>query len=187
MMKNPITSDSIEVLQVRKSVESKFGSVPDSPADFAELSLRIKLTIGREISADTLSRIWGYKKGYSSVRRSTVRILEEYGQAGSESDFLYEVAVKADEMPIGGRVRIAWLPDRIALLEYRGDYRWEIKEIANSKLHAGDSFSCRVIAKGRPLIVDNLQSGGQLIAGYTIGGRNGLTLVKKETEMSSSD
>jgi len=169
--------DSIEVLQVKKSVESRWGSIPGSPADFAELSLRVKFATDKEISADTLSRIWGYKKGYASVRRSTIKILEEYAQAGSESDFIYNVAVKADETPIGTHVRIAWLPNRIAQLEYKGDYRWEIKEIANSKLHVGDTFSCRVIAQGRPLIVDNLISNGQQIAGYTIGGRNGLTIL----------
>ena len=174
-----VSIDSIEVLQVKKSVESRFGSIPGSPADFAELSLRIKIAIGKEISPDTLSRVWGYKKGYSSVRHSTIKIMDEYGKKGTESDFLYNIVVKADELPVGGRVRIAWLPDRIALLEYEGNYRWKIIEIVNSKLHAGDSFSCRVIAQGQPLIVDNLQSGGQHIAGYCIGGRNGLTIVRQ--------
>ena len=176
-MTTSLPVDSIEVQQVKKSVESRLGMIPDSPADFAELSLRIKLATGKDLSADTLSRVWGYKKGYSSVRGTTVRILSEYGKAGAESDFIYGTAVKADELPIGGKVRIAWLPDRVALLEYKGNYRWEIKEIANSKLHVGDSFSCRVIAQGQPLIVDNLQSGDKLIPGYTIGGRNGITVV----------
>ena len=180
-MTTSIPSDSLEIQQIKKSVENRLGITPDSPADFAELSLRIKISTGKEISPDTLSRIWGYKKGYSSVRHSTIRILENYSRAGSESDFIYHMAIKAENMPIGGRVRIAWLPDRIALLEYRGSYRWEIKEIVNSKLHVGDSFSCRVIAQGQPLIVDNLHSGQQTIAGYTIGGKNGLTIVQEES------
>jgi hypothetical protein len=180
-MMTSLPTDSIQLLQIRKSVESRLGSVPDSPADFAELSLHVKMATGKEISADTLSRIWGYKKGYHTVRRSVVEILEEYGRADSESDFLYDVVVKADETPVGGRVRIAWLPDRVCVLEYKGGYRWEIKEISNSKLHAGDSFSCRVLAQGQALIVDNLQSGGQHIVGYTIGGRNGLTVVRRES------
>ena len=178
-MKTSLPINSVEITQLRKNVESRLGFTPDSPADFAELSLRIKLAIEKEISADTLSRIWGYKKGYSSVRGSTIKILNEYSHAGLESDFVYNVAVKADEMAAGGKVRIAWLPDRVALLEYQGNYRWEIKEIANSKLHVGDSFSCRVIAQGQPLIVDNLHSDGQHFAGYTIGGRNGLTIVNR--------
>lgn len=175
-----LPTDSIEVMQVKKSVESRLGSIPDSPADFAELSLHIKLATGKEISEDTLSRVWGYKKGYSTVRRSTIKILDEYGQAKSESDFLYDIVVKADEMPIGGRVRIAWLPNRIAMLEYKGNYRWEVKEITNSKLHIGDTFSCRIIARGQALIVDNLHSGEKRIAGYAIGGKNGLTIVSRE-------
>lgn len=171
--------DGIEVLQIKQAVENRLGSKPNSPSDFAELSLHIKLATGKELSPDTLSRIWGYKKGYSSVRQSTVKILDTFGRGDSESDFLYSVAVKAEEMPVGGQVRIAWLPDRIALLEYEGNYRWSVKEIINSKLHAGDSFSCRAIAQGQPLIVDNLQSGNQCFAGYTLGGRNGLTVVQR--------
>lgn len=173
-------TDSIEVQQAKKNIEGLLGFVPNSPADFAELSLRIKLSIGKEISADTLSRIWGYKKGYSRVRHSTLRVLEEFGKARTESDFMYNISIRADEMPVGGRVRIAWLPDRAAILEYRGDYRWDVKEIVNSKLQVGDSFSCRVIAQGQPLIVDNLRSGEKHIAGYSIGGKNGLIRVSKD-------
>ena len=180
-MTTSIPTDSLEVKQIKKGVESRFGLIPSSPADFAELSLHIKLAIGKDISADTLSRIWGYKKGYLLVRHSTLQILETYSHVGTDSDFIYNIAIKADEMPIGGKVRIAWLPDRMALLEYKGNYRWDIKEITNSKLHVGDSFFCRVIAQGQPLIVDNLSSGQQSLAGYTIGGRNGLTIVQKET------
>lgn len=182
-----VPADSIEMLQIKKSVENRLGTTPNSPADFAELSLHIKLAIGKEISADTLSRLWGYKKGYSSVRHSTLQILKDYSQAGSESNFIYNnVAIKADEMSVGGRVRITWLPDRVALLEYKGNYRWEITEIANSKLHVGDSFSCRVIAQGQPLIVDNLLSGEQRMAGYTIGGKSGLICVEKDREESEA-
>ena len=75
-------------------------------------------------------------------------------------------------------MRIAWLPDRKAVLEYIGNNRWRVDEIINSKLHVGDTFSARVIAQGQPLIVDNLQTADQHYDGYTIGGKNGLTLVE---------
>ena len=171
-------ADSIEVQQAKQAAEARYGSRPDSPADFAELSLHIKRATGKDISPDTLSRLWGYKKGYTHVRNSVIELLNAYAHAGEESDFIYRVAVHSDNLKPGERVRIAWLPDRKAVLEYIGNNRWRVDEIINSKLHVGDTFSARVIAQGQPLIVDNLQTADQHYDGYTIGGKNGLTLVE---------
>lgn len=178
-MKTSFLSDSIEVQQTKQAVETRYGSWPDSPADFAELSLRIKQATGKDISADTLSRLWGYKKGYATVRRSVVELLNAYAHAGEESDFVYQAAVKADELRPGERVRIAWQPDRVCTLEYAGAYRWRVAQVQNSKLHVGDTFSCRVIAKGQPLVVDKLQTADALYDGYTIGNKSGLTVVER--------
>ena len=178
-MKTSFLSDSVEVLQTKQAVEARYGSCPDSPADFAELSLHIKLATNKEISPDTLSRLWGYKKGYATVRGSVMEILQSYAHATEESDFVYRVAVKADELTVGERVRIARLPDRGCVLEYTGDYHWRVAEVVNSKLKAGDTFSCRVIAQGQPLIVDHLHTGNSDYDGYVIGGKNGLTIVER--------
>lgn len=171
-------SNSIAISQLKKAVEARFGHVPSGPADFGELSIAILKTTGERISSDTLSRIWGYKKGYSSVRQSTVRVLEQYAKANEESDFIHTIAIHADECQKGDRVRIAWLPDRICVLNYLGDYRWRVEEAVNSKLHAGNTFSCRTIAQDYPLIVDHLHTEYANYEGYAIS-KNGLTLVAK--------
>ncbi len=171
-------SNSIAISQLKKAVEARFGHVPSGPADFGELSIAILKTTGERISSDTLSRIWGYKKGYSSVRQSTVRVLEQYAKANEESDFIHTIAIHADECQKGDRVRIAWLPDRICVLNYLGDYRWRVEEAVNSKLHAGNTFSCRTIAQDHPLIVDHLHTEYANYEGYAIS-KNGLTLVAK--------
>ena len=178
-MTTSLQTDSIEVRQVKQAVESRYGRCPYSPADFAELSLRIKTETGREISPDTLSRLWGYKKGYASVRHSVIEILNAYACANEESDFLYTIAIKADGLHPGDCVRIAWLPDRVAVLEYIGNWQWRVVEVSNGKLHVGDTFFCRVIAQGQPLIVDDLQTADHHYAGYKICGENGLTVVEK--------
>lgn len=171
-------SESIEVQQAKQAVEVRYGSKPGSPADFAELSLHIKKATSKDISPDTLSRLWGYKKGYTHVRSSVIEILNAYARAEEESDFVYQIAVKADNLQPGQKIRIAWLPDRTAVLEYTGDCRWRVVDVINSKLHVGDTFSCRVIAQGQPLIADNLRTANQNYEGYTIGGKNGLTSVE---------
>ena len=172
-------SNSIAISQLKKAVEARFRHVPSGPADFGELSFAIFKTTGERISPDTLSRIWGYKKGYSSVRQSTVRVLEQYAKANEESDFIHTAAIHADECQKGDRVRIAWLPNRVCVLSYLGDYRWRVEEAVNSKLHAGDTFSCRTMAQDQALIVDHLHTRDADYEGYAIGGKNGLTLVAK--------
>ena len=172
-------SNSIAISQLKKAVEARFGHVPSGPADFGELSISILRATGERISLDTLSRIWGYKKGYSSVRQSTVRVLEQYAKANEESDFIHTAAIHADECQKGDRVRIAWLPNRVCVLSYLGDYRWRVEEAVNSKLHAGDTFSCRTMAQDQALIVDHLYTRDTDYEGYAIGGKNGLTLVAK--------
>lgn len=171
--------NSIAISQLRKAVEARFGHVPSCPADFGELSIAIFKTTGERISSDTLSRIWGYKKGYSSVRQSTVRVLEQYAKANEESDFIHTIAIHADKCKIGDRVRIAWLPNRICTLSYLGDCRWRVEEANNSKLQVGDTFSCRTMAQDQALIVDHLHTRDADYEGYAIGGKNGLTFVAK--------
>lgn len=174
-----ISTKSIEVLQAKQAAEVRYGKQPQSPADFAELSLRIKQTIGSDISPDTLSRLWGYKKGYPTVRRSVIDKLFAYGKANEESDFIYQFAIQADDMHLGEMLRIAWLPDREAVLEYLGNYRWRVSRVQNSKLQIDDTFSCRVFATHRPLVVDHLQTSATTYNGYVIGGKNGLTIVER--------
>ena len=172
-------SNSIAISQLKKAVEARFGHVPSGPADFGELSIAILKTSGERISSDTLSRIWGYKKGYSSVRQSTVRVLEHYAKANEESDFVHTTAIYADDCQKGNRVRIAWLPDRICVMSYMGDYRWRVEEAINCKLRVGDTFSCRTIAQGEVLYVDHVETANGFYECFKMGGINGLTIVEK--------
>ena len=81
-METSYQTNSIVITQLKKAVEVRFGHIPATPADFGELSIAVLRVTGECVSPDTLSRIWGYKKGYSSVRQSTVRRLESEGGIG---------------------------------------------------------------------------------------------------------
>ena len=177
-METSYQSNSLAITQLKKGVESRFGHTPSTPADFGELSITILRSTSERISPDTLSRIWGYKKGYSSIRMSTVRILECYAKANEESEFIHKIAIHADDCQRGDRVRIAWLPNRVCVLSYLGNYRWRVAEAINSKLHEGDSFSCRTIAQGEELIVDHVETANGSYDGFSIGRKNGLSLVE---------
>lgn len=178
-METSFQTNSIAISLLKRAVEARFGRTPATPSDFGELSIAILKMTGERLSPDTLSRIWGYKKSYSSVRQSTARVLEHYAKANEESDFIHTIAIHADKCKIGDRVRIAWLPDRICVLSYLGNYRWRVEEAVNCKLHVGDTFSCRVMAQGEELIVDHVKTENGTYEGYHMGGKNGLTLVEK--------
>ena len=105
-------TDSTAVQQAKQAAEARYGKRPNSPADFAELSLYIKQATGNDISSDTLSRLWGYKKGYAHVRHSVIDTLNSYSHAGEESNYIYHSTLNADDLQPGDKVRIAWLPDR---------------------------------------------------------------------------
>ena len=177
-METSFQTNSIAISLLKRAVEVRFGRVPATPSDFGELSIAILKMTGERLSPDTLSRIWGYKKGYSSVRQSTTRVLDLYAKANEESDFIHSNAIHADECKKGDRVRIAWLPDRICVLSYLGNYRWRVEETVNGKLQVGNTFSCRTMAQNQPLIVDHLHTEDANYEGYAIS-KNGLTLVAK--------
>jgi len=172
-----VSIDSIEVQQAKQAVAAKFGKVPQVPSDFAALSLAIEQATKQTLNADTLSRIWGYKAGYDSVRKTTLDILRAYANARVESDFVHSEVLHADDLNIGQQLQLAWLPDRTCTIEYLGEYQWKVVAIANSKLQIGDTFSCRSFAQGEPLLVDHLCTQDGEYDAYQIGGQTGLTTV----------
>ena len=102
-METSFQTNSIAINQLKRAVEVRFGHIPATPADFGELSISILRATGERLSPDTLSRIWGYKKGYPSVRQSTARVLDRYAKANEESDFIHTTAIHADECQNGYR------------------------------------------------------------------------------------
>lgn len=176
-MTTSLRIDSLEVAQAKHGVEAHFGKAPQVPSDFALLSLAIEQVTQQSINPDTLSRIWGYKTGYASVRKTTIDILRAYANAHVESDFIMSQSIQADAIQIGEHVQMAWLPDRECVIEYLGNYQWKVISVANSKLQVGDTFFCRLFTIGEPLLIDHLHTQTGDYDAYEIGGHNGLTIL----------
>ena len=102
-MTTSFLTDSTAVQQAKQAAEARYGKRPNSPADFAELSLHIKQATGNDISSDTLSRLWGYKKGYAHVRHSVIETLNSYSHAGEESNYIYHSTLNADDLQPGDK------------------------------------------------------------------------------------
>ncbi|MBQ7623376.1 MAG: hypothetical protein IJS66_06535 [Bacteroidales bacterium] len=85
--------------------------------------------------------------------------------------------IDIDSLAVGTRIRIGWLPDRLCVIKYLGNYRFEAVETRNSKLCAGDTFTCVHMQLGKEMCLDRLVR-ENLDLNYVIGTRNGLTTLE---------
>lgn len=170
---------------LRKMVEEKMGCEVNSPEQIAHLSQLLVL------NEDTIRRIWGFRdSGYKHIRRSTIDILCKYaGYSGWEAfvkannrsltadslEFVDNNAVRAEDLNIGDKVAISWLPDRLCTLLYCGQANWRVLEVCHSHtLHVGDVFSSSIIAVHRPFYLDNVTRDGKNIGGILIAKEYGI-------------
>ena len=181
-MTTSVAIDSLEVQQVKQAVSVRFGKEPQVPNDFYALSVAISTSIGQTLNADTLSRIWGYKASYPTVRKTTLDILRAYANACVESDFVHSAVIHADDLATGTLVELAWLPDRVCTIEYLGAYQWRVTSIQNSKLRVGDTFCTAFMLEGYPMYAHHLIQNGQLPMYYVAGQQGGLSHVLKNRQ-----
>ncbi len=180
-----------EIMALRLAVENKFGCPLRAPRHFTALSYEIEETAREYLSETTLQRLWQYKVGYPTAAIQTLNVLCHYlnisdwetfcnridDMSGVESTMHSNDGIDIDSLKIGTRIRIGWLPDRLCVVRYLGDYRFEAVETHNSKLCVGDTFTCINMQKGREMYLDCLKR-GQSEMSYVIGTRNGLTTLE---------
>ena len=189
-----IPSDSPRVALLKKDFEQAFGRPIRTPKDFNEaVSFVFEKT--REIISDsTFRRLYRETERYKHVSDDILNILSKavgYKHFQDFCDYLSssgikdselscgEHYIKADDLEVGDRIYIAWLPDRECSLKYLGNYRFEVDESINATIVKGDRFSCRCFIQDKCLLVDDLEHDGKYNPSYAMGKCNGLTCVKK--------
>lgn len=105
--------------------------------------------------------------------------LQEKFQRSSEI-FQVTGSINSCDIAIGTKIRIAWQPDRVCVIEYLGGNRYVAVKCENSRMKAGDTFTCQTIQKGRELYMDNFTRCGEESAGecYIVGQINGVTTAE---------
>src|SRR5574344_1553905 len=186
-----ININSPEIAAFRKPVEQKFGCPIRAPRHFAALSFDIGERHKEYLSATTLQRLWLYKTGYDTVAIHTLNVLSLYSgyrdweqfckaiknSSPIESEMFEGKVIKVDSLEVGTVIKIGWMPDRLCLIKYLGNFRFEAIETHNSKLSKGDTFTCTQMQLGRELCLDNLVRGTSDMS-YVVGNRNGLTTLE---------
>lgn len=188
-----VKSDIPQVFELKQVVEKRFGHKLESRSDFSNLSLAIGNATTEHISENTLRRVWGRLKGYSTIYTHTLDVLCMYagychwddfcnslkGDKHKESALSSADSYKVEDLRPGERFRIGWCPDRICIIEFQGGRTFKALDCQNSTLQNGDSFECGVMVKNFPLFVDNLVHGGEICNGYAMGLVSGLTILEK--------
>lgn len=184
-----------QISALRQHVERRFGKKLAVHADFQALTAAIEAALRLHISETTLERVWGYStRGYDTVSLHTLNVLAAYAEGCSwedfckllqegtncESDFFNTEHIDSRELTEGDRLRIGWLPNRICEIRYLGENRFLAERCENSKLQAGDTFSCLQFTLGHPLTMTDLCRNNSLIGPtYVVGQKNGLTTLVK--------
>lgn len=186
-----ISTHCPELAALRLAVEQKFGSPIRVPRHFTSLSFDMEETLKEYLSETTLQRVWHYKSGYNTVSINTLNVLCHYIGYSDWDKFCLDIksstpiesllfegdSIRIADLDIGTVIKIGWLPDRVCLIKYLGGFRFEALETHNSKLSAGDIFTCVGIQKGRPMCIENLVRGNSDMS-YVIGSKNGLTSLE---------
>ena len=187
-----VSINTPEIAALRLEVERKFGCTLRAPRHFSALSFDIGEAVkGCYLSETTLQRLWKYKSGYSTTAIHTLNVLCQYlgisdwetfcsrlkGDSEIESTMGEKGCIDVDSLAVGTRIRIGWLPDRMCVVKYLGNCRFEAIETHNSKLCAGDTFSCVHMQLGREMCLDRLVRDNSDV-NYVIGTRNGLTTLE---------
>lgn len=188
-----------QIVELQKRVVRRYGKKLAVHADFMDLAAEIGMMLRLHISESTLERVWGYStRGYDTVSLHTLDVLSQYAvgcnwenfcqmlrmESGCESELFNVEHISANELSVGDRIRIGWLPDRLCEVRYLGDNRFVAEHCENSKLQVGDTFSCLQFVLGQPLAMNDLCRNCTLLGhAYIVGQKNGLTtLMRKRTK-----
>lgn len=192
-----IESTSPKIALLRLEVEKEFLKIPNVHNDFVELVDSIASKLKEHISETTLERVWSYSnRGYNTVSLHTLNLLCRYIGKRNWQDFcdslselgiidseMFEgVTIKSNELKIGDRLQIGWLPDRSCVIEYLGENRFIALECENSTMQPGDTFSCLEFMLNHPAFLQNFNQADEnslKSKRYVAGKVNGLTTIKK--------
>jgi len=190
-----IQRDIPQIIVLRERVESRFGKKLSVHADFLALVAVIEMEQRQHISESTLERVWGYStRGYDTISLHTLDVLAQYAVGCYWDDFcrllhaeseceseLFDVEhISSSDLSVGDRLQIGWLPDRLCEVRYLGDNRFVAERCENSKMQAGDIFSCLLFALGEPLAINDIcRDNTPIGTTYFVGQKNGLTTLKR--------
>ena len=192
-----IKSDIPQICALRERIENKLGKTLNTHSDFVELTSLIELELRQHISESTLERVWNYStRGYDTVSLRTLNVLSNYAIGSNwnafcdllmkenkiESEVFNLEVISTQDLNIGDKVRIGWLPNRICVVRYLGENNFVAEHCENSTMKEGDTFVCHQFILGKELVMSDFrQSPNNPEKVYIVGKEHGITTLNLET------
>ena len=175
-----------DIQRLIKHVETVTGRKVQTPRDFEFLTHQIKGFTNESISISTLKRLWGYTNSNYKFSKYTLDILsrmvgyscydaflEEKNEIPS-SQFFINHKLFSEALEPGERIKLTWKPERVVVVEYKGNNKFVVRSSEKSKLLAGDSFHCNQFMEGEPLIMTHVIRDGMTPCDYICGKQEGI-------------
>ncbi len=193
MNKTSNMADENKLAALRSSIENTLNRKIATPKDFDWLSQKIYNRLGVMVSATTLKRVWGYlPDDTTQPRQGTLSVLtrlvgypdwESFINDNNvrnevQSNMILGRSLNSADMKVGSELLLSWQPDREVRVRYNGANRFEVTESRNSKLSAGDTFTCSMFIDDEPLYIYNLP----YAEAYVCGKKSGIHFEKIVTD-----
>lgn len=184
MNKTSNMADENKLAALRSSIENTLNRKIATPKDFDWLSQKIYNRLGVMVSATTLKRVWGYlPDDTTQPRQGTLSVLtrlvgypdwESFINDNNvrnevQSNMILGRSLNSADMKVGSELLLSWQPDREVRVRYNGANRFEVTESRNSKLSAGDTFTCSMFIDDEPLYIYNLPYAEAYVCGKKSG------------------
>lgn len=175
-------------------VEKKYGRRVATSTDFESLSVVIEMETGELISSSTLKRLWGYVSLNPTPRIATLDVLARFvgykhfkafcdslkESKAFVSTFFSSRCLDISSLRVGQKVTLGWAPNRIVVLNYLGDFHFEVQSSENSQLCPGDRFELSNVIFEYPLVISRVLRDGKYLPSYIAGRQGGLSLMSVE-------
>ncbi len=179
-----------------REVEDNAGLKMQTPVDFSRLEERIFARLKGRVSASTLMRLWGYRKGVEP-RPYTLDVLARFlgyadyplfrawveeNDGEPQSDEVVAQRIDTRELAVGDCLLLTWNPGRRCVVELRKDGRFEVPEAEVTKLSVGDTFECHLFIENQPLYLSQLYHEGRGPMVYVAGKKDGIHVEKMKIQ-----
>ena len=175
---------------IRELLSKRCAHSIHNPSDCEFLSLDIQSKTGIRIGATTLKRLLGFVTDERQPHASTLDLIANYlgyadwqqlaledmkGNSGFDTT---DEEIRSADLEVGNKVEIQYSPERIVILEYLGDSRFQVINSQNSKLREGDLITIQNFILHHPLFISSVIREGHDLGQFTAGRISGLSSLK---------
>ena len=172
-----------------KEIEQRFGKEIRYPTDCEALAGHISMETKQRVSASTLKRMFGFVKGTKEPRLYTLDVIAQY--LGHEnwdiyidkfskidnSEFANLEQIDVTRLCKNDKIEFTYEPNRKVVIQYKGDFNFEVTESLNSKLQKADKLKILHIVRHYPLIINSIIRKGQNMGQFKAGKISGITNI----------